>query len=262
MTYKTDLLALSPTIYWPMNDASGATVLDESGNGYNATLSGGYTRAVPCPVGSARGGTYFNGVDAYLQSGVRFTSHVLSVVAWLFVTQYDATQRWLLSIGNPNLVGPSPYWKVDQSGSLQSIGISKGDGTTYQERKFARAPDSQWSMFAGVFDTSTAGTTQCLAYMQGNFTTLTTILSGNIGGGNWQSNDFYMMRQGATSAFYTQGILADVAIWSGTALTLPQLVALNRSGRGFGAGSATLSGQTDQQATLDLIYAAVHKTYG
>ncbi len=266
MTYRADVLALTPTVYMPMDDASGATCLDVSGNGYNGTLHGTYQRGIPCPVGSRTFGTFFDGVSGYLQNGARFTTQSkLTLVCWLFVTTYDATQRWLYTIGDPNAVGPSPFWRADQVGGTQACGISKGDGVNYQERRFARAPDSAWSMFAATFDTNAAvANDEVKVYMQGNLTTVTVITNPAIGG-NWQNADGYFMRQGINNALYLQGSLADVAIWSGTLLTLPQLSALNRSGGGFGAGTATLSGQALGQASLDAILAdldsLLHRTF-
>jgi len=262
MTYRSDVLALTPTVYMPMDDAAGATCLDISGNGFNGTLHGTFTRSVPCPVGSRTFGTFFDGSTGYLQNGARFTTqHILTVVCWLFVTTYDGTQRWLYTIGDPNAVGPSPFWRADQAGGTQGIGISKGDGVTYQERRLARAPDSAWSMFAAVFNTQAAAANdEVKVYMQGNLTTVT-VLSNPAIGGTWQNADGYFMRQGINNALYLQGVLADVAIWSGTELTLPQLNKLNQSGGGFGSGLATLNNQVTSQATLDLIYAAVHKSF-
>lgn len=46
MSYASTVLASTPTAYWTMDDISGTTMLDSSGNGYNGTYSGPITLGI------------------------------------------------------------------------------------------------------------------------------------------------------------------------------------------------------------------------
>lgn len=262
MAYRDAVLALNPTIYLPLDEAAGAACLDASGNGYNGVLHGTFQRGIAAPVGSSGKATYFDGSSAYMSNAARFTTqHIMTVVFWLFVTTYDATQRWGFVLGDPNTLGPAPYWKMDTTGSVQRIGLGKGDGVNYEEVQIARAPDSVWSMFACIFDTQAAATiNQVVPLMQGNLATKTVPFAAAIGG-NWQNRDWYFMADGFNNRFFVGGYAKDFALWSGTALTLPQLVSLNQAGGGVGGGTATLNNQLLDAATLAAILAAVKKAY-
>ncbi len=261
-TYRDAVLALAPTIYLPLDEAAGATCLDASGNGFNGTMHGTYTRGIPAPVGSRGTATFFDGSSAYMQNGARFTTqHILTIVFWLFVVTYDSTQRWAFTLGDPNTLGPGAYWKVDTSGGTQRIGLGKGDGVTYEEVDIARAPNSVWSMFAAVLNTQAAATAdQVIPFMQGNLATKTIQLTGAIGT-TWQSRDWYLMADGFNNRFFVGGYAKDVAVWSGTALTLPQLASLNAAGGGSGQGNATQNGQLINTDLLNQILASVRRTF-
>ena len=47
--YDTEILADSPVGYWKLNETSGTTAYDSSGNGNNGTLHGGITLNQPGP---------------------------------------------------------------------------------------------------------------------------------------------------------------------------------------------------------------------
>ncbi len=49
-SYSDSVLSNSPTAYYPLNETSGTTAQDTSGNGANATYSGGATFGVPGPI--------------------------------------------------------------------------------------------------------------------------------------------------------------------------------------------------------------------
>ncbi len=260
--YQSAVLALNPTIYMPMDDAAGVVAADISGNGYNGALHGGYIRGLPLPTGSKTRSTFFDGSTGYLSNGARFTTqHILTLVFWAFIVLYDSTQRWVMTIGDPNAGGRSPYWKIDTGGAVQRIGLSQGNSATYEEQQIARAPDSVWSMFSCVFDTQAPTTpAQITPYMQGNLVTKTVVLANAIGG-TWQNADWYMMANAFGNNFFVGGYLADVALWSGVALTPAQIASLNVAGGGAGGGPATLTNQVLAATTLDLIYAAVHRVF-
>lgn len=99
--YRAQVLADTPSVYWRMDELSGTTLADSSGNGRNATIAGagpfvlGLDGAVPLDVGTA---ISFNGAafssrasiaDAAWQDQTSFT-----VECWLFLEGYGTTANW------------------------------------------------------------------------------------------------------------------------------------------------------------------------
>ncbi len=63
MSYTNKVVALAPIAYWPLAEASGATVLDASGNGRNGTYTG-VTLGQP-GIGDGRSAASFDGVTSF-----------------------------------------------------------------------------------------------------------------------------------------------------------------------------------------------------
>lgn len=65
--YFTEVMADQPAGYWRLNDASGPTALDSSGNGRHATYIGGVTRMVAGALPTGDPAARFDGATGYVQ---------------------------------------------------------------------------------------------------------------------------------------------------------------------------------------------------
>ena len=65
--------------YWKLDDASGTTATDSSGNGNNGTLTNGPTWG----TGQVNGGVVFDGTDDYVTANRTMNSSVLTYAAWV-----------------------------------------------------------------------------------------------------------------------------------------------------------------------------------
>ncbi|RYD63047.1 MAG: LamG domain-containing protein [Verrucomicrobiaceae bacterium] len=76
----TAILALSPYVYWPLNETSGTVIADASGNARNATLSGSVTLAQTGPDGGANAMTFIAG---RVTAGTTWNHTDWTAVAWV-----------------------------------------------------------------------------------------------------------------------------------------------------------------------------------
>lgn len=89
MTYVSEVLADSPYLFWKLDDASGTTATDSSGNGRNGTYTGTYTLAAPPVVSELARAVNLNPstnngyVGATLSS---FAPTALTYEAWITTT--------------------------------------------------------------------------------------------------------------------------------------------------------------------------------
>lgn len=102
--YESKVIAMGPIAFWPLDEASGATAFDRSGNGRNAT----YTNVTLGATGIGDGGTAasFNGTTAFTNIysaafQAAFNQQELSISFWINITPAvwtDATLRAALRI--------------------------------------------------------------------------------------------------------------------------------------------------------------------
>lgn len=65
-SYDSTVLADSPIGYWKLNDASGTTAVDSSGNGNNGTYAGGFTLLGANGPGNLSGGVVLSGTNGII----------------------------------------------------------------------------------------------------------------------------------------------------------------------------------------------------
>lgn len=86
MSYQSVILADSPVAYWPLNETSGTTAYDLSGNGNNGTYNGGIVLAdYPAPLGAGGSAPKFDGSTAYVTGSQLLTAATanVSLEAWV-----------------------------------------------------------------------------------------------------------------------------------------------------------------------------------
>lgn len=85
--YKSTIIADSPLAFWPLDDASGTTAADASGNAYDGTFSGGFGLGLT-PSINLPGCSLFGGVDGCV---------TIPYATWMDLTEYSLEAWvWLL----------------------------------------------------------------------------------------------------------------------------------------------------------------------
>jgi hypothetical protein len=133
--YAAIVLADSPWAYWPLNETSGTTAVDATGNGRDATITGGsgYTRAAAAVAAYLGPSTTFNGTDLRytVTSGAPMDAD-WTMEGWYKPTNWTAgTPKGLWQYGSSS----DGHWMARHSdsglptGAFQVVRASSGGGT-------------------------------------------------------------------------------------------------------------------------------------
>jgi len=103
-TYAQQVAADGASAYWPLNETSGTTAVDQIA-GLNGTMAGGVTLGVPGPLITGGTAMRFNGVDGKITCGSLNIPIAFSVEGWIRTSQ-GTTQQPIFSnrTGTANLV--------------------------------------------------------------------------------------------------------------------------------------------------------------
>jgi hypothetical protein len=224
-SYYNSVLGMAPAVYWPMNDASGLTVLDHSGNGVNGTLTS-TTEVTFGAAGVRVGGASMGfGVVNATTSNINSTHASLkdvfnanvngTILLWVKPTNTGFSNRLLAyswNPGNPNLrymLAAGPNWNGDNADGAQLNGWSfhAAQGTAYTP-----AP-----LGAGV------GTTSFIAirtnYTEGrvritvNGTTAQSASFNPVGPGDGAGSMFYLPFAANWNYYPVRGYISDFALF-------------------------------------------------
>ena len=102
----TEIEALNPTLWYKMDEGSGTTLIDSSGNGYNATISG-----ATWTTGKYNGGLNFDGVNDYVNASTPDPAKLTgdtTILMW-YTTADKATVNRILSYNNVTTRGKNGY---------------------------------------------------------------------------------------------------------------------------------------------------------
>ena len=103
-TYAATVLADSPQIFYRLNETSGTTAFDSSGNAYSGVYQGGVTLGVPGATSGGATAVTLNGTSGYVSSSTLWTNPtVFTNEAWFKTT--TATGGVIIGFGN-TAVGP------------------------------------------------------------------------------------------------------------------------------------------------------------
>jgi hypothetical protein len=126
-TYASTVLSDSPLAYWRLDETTGTTAHDATGNGNDATYTGGYTQgAAGALIGDPDTAATLDGVSGYVDAGDRFNfagnaPHTLEIWALpanigvsyqrLFSRELSTTPRegYLVFVRGPNAADPSTF---------------------------------------------------------------------------------------------------------------------------------------------------------
>jgi len=193
--------------HWKLDDGSGLTAVDSSGNGFNGTLIGGPTWI----VGAIDGGLEFDGRDDYVNFGNQASwpagKAPRTLCGWGRTDTIASGYRWMAAYGSP-VTGQAMF--IGLNGSTLVAGGYGGDDVTVNNTWIV----GEWCHVALTYDGSTAK-----AYLNGK----------EIGsvGKNWNLvlSRAHIGRQVNDAAEFWDGGVDDVRIYD-TVLKAAEIKAL------------------------------------
>lgn len=106
LNYTDTVLSDSPVAFWPLNETTGTTIHDISGNNYNGTISGVYQLNQPSLLKSDEGRSIYmsgNNSRIYLPNVAALNNqpYPITLEAWVYLTN-SANQAIIMAMGNSN----------------------------------------------------------------------------------------------------------------------------------------------------------------
>ena len=228
-TYSAAILALTPSVYYRMDEATGTTTNDISGNSHNGTLSGTVTLTEPGAIaGDPDTSMLFDGASGYLTISAGYTQSTaaFSLVLWVKLTSNSfsgypcllandfptSTHNGVSLILAPSTDGATGYAQLGNGSTAANLAFGTGVLAV-----------GVWTQYALTYD----GTT--LRMYTNGLPTTHTALAGPLGSGASQVS---IARYPGDSG-YVPGYLDEIALFA-TALTQPQVGTLYQIGQGSG----------------------------
>src|SRR6185312_4948061 len=204
------LAASGPVGIWKLDEGSGTTVSDSSGNGNNGVMSGGVSW-VPGVFGSS-GLAFGPGEVKVNDNNALEPAASVTVSAWVRSARSPGAFRYIVAKGANGCIAASYGLYSGPSGGLQFY-VSKGRGSTFARSRDAGQTtwDGQWHLAVGTYD----GTTIRL-YIDGNQVGSGTAWSGSLEYLLPDSNDFYIGNYPGCSDHNFLGDIDDVMVWNRT----------------------------------------------
>lgn len=110
ITYSSTLLALSPTMYWKLDETSGTAAADASGNGNTGTYNGTYTLQATQLIDDGSYAVSFT--DGYIRRA-NIVGDTMTAIAWIKTSQAGGADTNAYN-------GPGIWW-ADVSGGANDI---------------------------------------------------------------------------------------------------------------------------------------------
>jgi hypothetical protein len=210
LTAAPAVAATGPVGNWQLNEGSGTTVADSSGNGNNGLLSGG-TTWVPGVSGSALS---FDGSTGQVQvklsdDNALEPATAVTVSAWFRHAGSPGIYRYIAAKGGNGCIAASYGLYSGPNGGLEFY-VSKEHGSVY-----ARSPDAgqaawdgKWHLAVGTYDGKTIR-----LYLDGKQVGSGTSWPGELEYLLPSSNDFYIGNYPSCQPHHFAGDIDSVMVW-------------------------------------------------
>ncbi len=242
------LAASGPVGIWQLDEGTGTTVTDGSGNGNDGALSGGVSW-VPGISGSALAFDGSSGQVKVSDNQALEPAGAVTVTAWIRHTGSPGNYRYVVAKGGNGCIAASYGLYSGPNGGLEFY-VSQEHGTVFARSPDAgqRAWDGQWHLAVGTYDGSTIR-----LYVDGVQIGSGTPWSGSLEYLLPSSNDFYIGNYPSCQPHWFPGAIDDVTVW-GRALGASEINGLlpasdpppasGGGGTGTGTGSGGSGGGT------------------
>jgi Concanavalin A-like lectin/glucanases superfamily len=225
------VLALSPSSFWRFESAS--PLADSGSGGQTLTATGSPSQVpslVPSEQGVANNAYSLNGTTQYLQAGdvYEFTGEIDWTLSWWL--DADDTSGFRRILEKRDATGTFPGWTIYTNDSNAAVTFDLDYGATTEgmtEASSVWPTQTQWRVITWV-----DSTTSMRQYVNGSL--IGTKSSWSIAPG-FPSSGTSLFTIGATSSGgdpKADGMIDDVAVWSGTALSGTQIASLWVAGTG------------------------------
>jgi hypothetical protein len=247
MTVRSAILALGPTVYWPLDDPTGPSASDASGGGHPGLYYGAFQLNQPGPESGTLSTFFYNNTGNVLLLNQPFGNvFPWSMSVYMAVSAFPPNAQAFLYWADFNARGMG--YTVTNGGVVNNVlGVNRyGVG---QLLAGFLIPDNDWHLYTMVQGRTSP------AVLWELYRDSTLILS-NASGYNANAAGIGLMGVGGLSAY-----VAHFAFYS-SALTLAQVGTLATSRVGpASAPSAIGVSPTGSDATLAAILASVRKIY-
>lgn len=217
MAYRDDILATSGLLrYWRQGEASGATMVDETGAGNGTYTSTPVYGAAGALTGDSDTAITYDGSADAASAAVNLSTFTavtlefwLKVTSWLGADQlaFEYTANYNSSTGgfivNPNESGVGRF----------QVGMTSNSGVSYETVSFTRPSTGVFHHYVVAMDRALTSGNQIVVYMDGAAPTLTHDSNVDITGSFVNSTLYFMSR--ATTSLRLAGTLDEVALYSG-----------------------------------------------
>lgn len=154
--YQGAVLADSPLLYYRLNETSGTTCMDTSGNARNGTYSGGYTLGITGAITSDPTNKAVNFTGASGKMDVPYGAYMdaasITVETWVLSTITGQGPLWDRDKGNGTT---SPrVWQFRLSNSKVEFIRIGGTGGTITATSVKSVNDGNWHHVAATYDGS------------------------------------------------------------------------------------------------------------
>lgn len=250
---------INPIGRWTMDDdAASTTVLDSSGNGYDATLAGGDNTEDKASVGQIDGAFNLNGTDDYADAGATFEAQFQSsFTISILLKPADGQPAAIKMLCGAYETGGTNAIQIYFSGGNGKIRCDyTANSNTASARSngdlFSDGAAEEFSTLTIVFDSTIGGVGGILIYFNGALVTLDATYNGDTSGVTFSSysntrNLFVGARNTAGSASYPFAGFLDDFMLIPKAITAAQVLAIHN------AAVAGRTGATEAYEAYELL---------
>jgi Concanavalin A-like lectin/glucanases superfamily len=158
VSYESVCLADSPAFLWPLNETSGTTAADATGNGHTGTYTGGYTlNSAAGPISGGGNAVLLNGSSGYIASSYNPSLSAVSLECWVNFNGLSQGGNNSRFIANDHVNNDNNGFDCNQENDEGGvIVVSFGNGTSHQQIATSTVPPSTgWFYFVTTWDGTT-----------------------------------------------------------------------------------------------------------
>jgi chitodextrinase len=212
VSVSTPALVLTPYAYWKLDDNSGSSAADSSGNSLTASLlnSPTWLTGTNCAIS---GCLSFSGANQYGTARLDLSdTSVITVAFWMKWSNFANDNRLALEF-SPNFHNTTGGFMIDPDSSWQSnrFEVSLAGNAGQNSVAFARPAAGVWHHYAFVMNKTNPGSSEIVPYVDGVAAPYTVAL-GADNSDNFGADTLYLMARGGTSLFGS-GSLDDLRVY-------------------------------------------------